>query len=161
MSGVRTHFWMLVARFHGGVCSSRKYGFSGTMPAGTSSSVGSSEISDADGTTVCPLLSKYARKRRLISADCMVAYRFGGDQGVRLRLCDTIVVQTQGCAQFSFPLEHGDLHLVAEVADGRGEVGEPGPQGAGDARGAQRVGGLLHLADDEDAGRGAGCDPEK
>ena len=34
MSGVRTHFWMLVARFHGGVCSSRKYGLSGTMPAG-------------------------------------------------------------------------------------------------------------------------------
>ena len=47
----------------------RKYGLNGTMPALTSSSVGSSAISDADGTTVCPLRSKKARNRDRMSAD--------------------------------------------------------------------------------------------
>ena len=54
MSGVRTHFWMLVARGNGAGTSPRKYGLNGTIPALTSSSVGSSAIREADGTTVCP-----------------------------------------------------------------------------------------------------------
>jgi hypothetical protein len=52
MSGVRTHFCTLVARDHGGLTSPRKYGLKGTMPAGTRSRVGSSAMSDAEGTTV-------------------------------------------------------------------------------------------------------------
>src|SRR5947209_7205616 len=39
------------------------------MPAGTNRSVGSSAMSDADGTTVWPRSSKKRRKRRRISAD--------------------------------------------------------------------------------------------
>src|SRR5690625_604538 len=38
------------------------------MPAGTSSSVGSSATRLAEGTTVCPFFSKKLRKRRAISA---------------------------------------------------------------------------------------------
>jgi hypothetical protein len=58
MSGVRTHFWQLVARLNGGVAWPRKYGLNGCIPAFTSSNVGSSAISEADGTTVCPRFSK-------------------------------------------------------------------------------------------------------
>ena len=39
------------------------------MPAGTSSRVGSSAMSDAEGTTVCPRSSKKLSQRRRISAD--------------------------------------------------------------------------------------------
>src|SRR4028118_394811 len=92
MSRVRTHFCTLVARVYGDGTSPRKYGLNGTMPALTSSSVGSSAISDADGTTgpafakrrvgssaisdadgttVWPFVSKWDRNRRRISADDM------------------------------------------------------------------------------------------
>src|SRR5437868_9871498 len=43
------------------------------MPAGTSSSVGSSAIRLAEGTTLCPRSSKKRRKRRAISADSISA----------------------------------------------------------------------------------------
>src|ERR1035441_3619722 len=69
MSGVLTHFWQLVARLNGGDCWPRKYGLNGCIPALTSSSVGSSAIRLAEGTTVWPRCSKYVRKRRAISAD--------------------------------------------------------------------------------------------
>src|SRR5674536_201372 len=59
---------MLVARGYGAGVSPRKYGLNGTIPALTSSSVGSSAIRDADGTTVCPRVAKWSRKRRRISA---------------------------------------------------------------------------------------------
>ena len=52
MSRVRTHFWPLVARSHGGVCAPVMYGMNGTMPAMVNSVDGSGETSDADGTTV-------------------------------------------------------------------------------------------------------------
>ena len=52
MSKVRTHFCTLVARGNGGFSWPRKYGLNGTMPATVNSSVGSSLISEADGTTV-------------------------------------------------------------------------------------------------------------
>src|SRR3954463_14807499 len=42
------------------------------MPAGTSSSVGSSAIRLAEGTTVCPFFSKNRRYRRATSADSML-----------------------------------------------------------------------------------------
>src|SRR3954469_16182142 len=71
MSRVRTHFCTLVARFHGGGFSPRKYGLNGTMPALTSSSVGSSAISDADGTTACPRLSKTLSPPPRISGDSL------------------------------------------------------------------------------------------
>ena len=58
MSGVRTHFWQLVARLKGGWTWPRKYGLNGCIPALTRSRVGSSAISDADGTTVCPRSEK-------------------------------------------------------------------------------------------------------
>src|ERR1035438_1977371 len=54
---------------HGGDCWPRKYGLNGCIPALTSSSVGSSAIRLAEGTTVWPRCSKYVRKRRAISAD--------------------------------------------------------------------------------------------
>src|SRR3954470_5645755 len=71
MSGVRTHFCTLVARAYGAGASPRKYGLNCTMPALTSSSVGSSATTDADGTTVCPRDSKKRRKRSRISAEFM------------------------------------------------------------------------------------------
>jgi hypothetical protein len=73
MSGVRTHFCALVIRIAGGVRWPRKYGLNGTIPAFTSSSVGSSAIRPADGTTVCPRSSKKPRKRRATSADSMIS----------------------------------------------------------------------------------------
>src|SRR5581483_6843013 len=48
-----------------------KYGLNGTIPAGTSSRVGSSAIRLAEGTTRCPRSSKNRRYRRAISADSM------------------------------------------------------------------------------------------
>ena len=53
ISSVRTHFWTLVARRNGGVCSPRKYGLKGTMPALTNIRFGSSRISGALATSVC------------------------------------------------------------------------------------------------------------
>ena len=58
MSGVRMHFWALVARRNGGLAWPRKYGLNGCIPAFTRSRVGSSAITDADGTTVCPRSEK-------------------------------------------------------------------------------------------------------
>ena len=58
MSGVRMHFWMLVAVAYGGVRCPRKYGTNWTMPALTNSRFGSSRITDALGTSVCPALTK-------------------------------------------------------------------------------------------------------
>src|SRR3954467_12858976 len=69
MSGVRMHFCTLTARAYGGVRWPRKYGLNGTMPALTSSRVGSSATRLAEGTTVCPRSSKNPRKRRAASAD--------------------------------------------------------------------------------------------
>lgn len=71
MSSVRTHFCTLVARENCGLTSPRKYGLNGTMPALTSSRVGSSATRDADGTTVWPRSSKKRSQRRRISADSM------------------------------------------------------------------------------------------
>ena len=54
--GAISYAWELVTgRIEdGGFTSPRKYGLKGTMPAGTRSRVGSSAMSDAEGTTVCP-----------------------------------------------------------------------------------------------------------
>src|SRR5688500_17867746 len=71
MSSVRTHFWTDVARFHGGGCSPRKYGLNGTIPALTSSRVGSAAISDADGTTLWSRAAKWSRNLRWISSERM------------------------------------------------------------------------------------------
>ena len=71
MSPVRTHFCTLVARGNGGVVWPRKYGLNGAMPAMVNSTVASWLISDADGTTVWPVFSKWPRKRRRISWVCM------------------------------------------------------------------------------------------
>ena len=70
MSGVRTHFWIDVARGYGAGTSPRKYGLNCTMPALTNSSCGSSRISEALGTGVWPAFSKWAVKRRTISWVC-------------------------------------------------------------------------------------------
>jgi hypothetical protein len=72
MSPVRTHFWIEVARGYGAGASPRKYGLNCTMPALTNSSVGSSRISDALGTRVCPAVAKCSVKRRAISWVCTV-----------------------------------------------------------------------------------------
>jgi hypothetical protein len=52
MSTVRTHFWTLVARGHGGGSVPRKYGLKGTIPALTSNNVGSVATRLALGTRV-------------------------------------------------------------------------------------------------------------
>ncbi len=52
------HFWTLVARGQGAVRWPSMYGMNGTMPATVNSSVGSSETSEADGTTGWPRVSK-------------------------------------------------------------------------------------------------------
>ncbi|SUA72833.1 Uncharacterised protein [Nocardia otitidiscaviarum] len=61
--------------------SPRKYGLNGAMPALISSSVGSSAISDAEGTTVWPRCSKNRSARSLISADFIAAFPMS--RGVR------------------------------------------------------------------------------
>jgi len=58
MSTVRTHFCMLVTRGNGGATSPRKKLLNGAIPTLINSNVGSSAISDADGTTMCPRCSK-------------------------------------------------------------------------------------------------------
>ena len=58
MSGVRMHFWMLVARSQGGVRWPRKNGTNCTMPALTNSRLGSSRITEALGTSVWPAFTK-------------------------------------------------------------------------------------------------------
>src|SRR5438067_13564234 len=98
MSTVRTTFCTLTARGYGAGCSPRKYGLNGTMPALTSSSVGSSAISEADGTTVWPLRSKWPRNRFAISSD-------------------RIVVQPQPLAELQLALGHALTDVGAELAD--------------------------------------------
>ena len=58
ISGVRMHFWMLVAVAYGGVRSPRKNGTNWTMPALTNSRLGSSRITEALGTSVWPAFTK-------------------------------------------------------------------------------------------------------
>jgi hypothetical protein len=70
MSPVRTHFCTLVAVGYGGGASPRKYGLNCTMPALTNSRFGSSRISEALGTSVCPAFLKWFRKRLRISCVC-------------------------------------------------------------------------------------------
>ena len=70
MSPVRTHFWIEVARGYGAGASPRKYGLNCTMPAFTNSRVGSSRISEALGTLVCPAATKWSVKRLMISWVC-------------------------------------------------------------------------------------------
>ena len=58
MSAVRMHFCTDTARGAGGVCSPRKYGMNGTMPATVNSSEGSGETREAEGTARWPRCSK-------------------------------------------------------------------------------------------------------
>src|SRR3954451_21022445 len=138
MSRVRTHFWMLVARDHGAGCSPRKYGLNGTMPALTSSSVGSSAISDADGTTVWPLLSKCPRKRLAISSDR--------------------IVEPEPFAQLLLPLGHPLADVLAELPD---RVAEAAERTRDRLVRANPLGGLGQLPDDQDPRRRAERDVEQ
>src|SRR3954463_1773847 len=113
MSTVRTTFCTLVARGYGAGRSPRKNGLNGTIPALTSSSVGSSATRLALGTTGCSRASKWARKRRRISAVCMgAAYseRLGVDHIVR-------PVQAQRRTQLVLALRHGLADVGQEVLD--------------------------------------------
>src|SRR5918992_3341620 len=83
MSPVRTHFWIEVARGYGGGTCPRKYGLNCTMPALTKSRFGSSRISEALGTRVCPAFVKCSVKRRVISWVCTVGFQ--GSSGRRAR----------------------------------------------------------------------------
>ena len=58
ISGVRMHFWMLVAVAYGGVRCPRKNGTNWTMPALTNNRLGSSRITEALGTSVWPAFTK-------------------------------------------------------------------------------------------------------
>src|SRR5690606_36838950 len=127
---VRTHFCALVIRGDGGVRWPRKYGLNGTMPALTSSRVGSSATRLAEGTTRCPRSSKNARKRRATSADSIsVAILVvvsgvvvddrvtrlehpaaGGQLGVRRSL-----VHADGLAQLLFTGTHLGTHVRDEM----------------------------------------------
>ena len=63
------HFWTLVTRLNGGVSRPKKYGINGTMPAIVNIAPGSFEISDVEGTTVCPRLAKKSTQRFEISCE--------------------------------------------------------------------------------------------
>jgi hypothetical protein len=78
MSFVRMHFCTLVARGYGAGTTPVRYGTNGTMPATVKSSDGSSETSEADGTTVWPRAAKKSSQRWRISAVCMVPFWFLG-----------------------------------------------------------------------------------
>jgi hypothetical protein len=62
------HFCTLVARGYGAGTSPVRYGMNGTMPATVNSSVGSSETSEALGTTVWPRSPKKFSQRLWMSA---------------------------------------------------------------------------------------------
>ena len=65
MSGVRKHFWMLVARGQGAGSSPRKYGLNGTMPAIVKRTEGSCGIRLAEGTMAWPRSAKKRVKAAL------------------------------------------------------------------------------------------------
>lgn len=72
MSFVRMHFCTLVALGNGAGTRPDRYGMNGTIPATVNSSEGSSDTSEAEGTTVWPRSPKYSSQRRRMSAVCMV-----------------------------------------------------------------------------------------
>src|SRR5690606_38762866 len=136
------------------------------MPAGTSSSVGSSAIRLAEGTTVCPRSEKKRRKRRAISADSIsaaVLFVVGlgwvdcaaaGLEGSRGAECGWTPVVRQGPA-VGRPAAGRDVHAVEPVFGaqlhfpGRGEVAHvgdelpqrrPGPRGGVDRPAGDVVG---------------------
>jgi len=79
------------------------------MPALTSSSVGSSAIRLAEGTTSCPRSSKKRRKRRAISADSIsvvVLVYFG------------LRVESERIAQLVLAGVHGVSDVIGELAYG-------------------------------------------
>ena len=104
--------------------SPRKYGLNGTMPALTSSSVGSSAMSDAEGTTVWPLLLEV----RAGSGGGSPPTHHGVTvtSGSHDRRCgragvDEVVaaVEPEGHAQLVLALGHALADVCGELADRR------------------------------------------
>src|SRR4051794_16022823 len=166
MSTVRTHFCTLVARGKGAGSRPVRYGMNGTMPATVNSSDGSGEISEALGTTVWSRAAKCSRKRRRISAVCMVSTRVGWAWaregrsvlgGVRTApdgQPDLVPrgqrgVQAGAGPQFGLALGGRGTDVGPEGADGLGQVAQRLGDRAGDAAGGQLLGGAGELADDE------------
>src|SRR5438309_11078248 len=81
------------------------------MPALTSSRVGSSAISDADGTTVWPRSSKKRRNRRRISADLIAP------TSLLLPVVEVRCVEPQRLAQLVLALRGVRLHLCPPCGD--------------------------------------------
>src|ERR1700712_1870910 len=127
MSTVRTTFCTLVARGYGAGRSPRKKGLNGTIPAMTSSSVGSEATRLPLGTAGCSRCSKCARKRRRISAVCIGSrgpycwsgWQCTGPELQRVRI-DHIVrpVQAERRTQFVLPLRHALPDVREEILDG-------------------------------------------
>src|SRR3954467_15542438 len=84
------------------------------MPALTSSSVGSSAIRLAEGTTSCPRSSKKRRKRRAISADSI---------SVAVLVCFDWRIESERVTQFVLACVHGVANVVGEVAYGPADSG--------------------------------------
>src|SRR5580692_12776897 len=84
MSGVRKHFWIEVARGHGGGSSPTKYGLNGTMPAIVKRTEGSWGIRLAEGTTVCPRSAK-KRVKAALSPLASIAPAYRGQKRLRGR----------------------------------------------------------------------------
>src|SRR4051812_13695922 len=158
MSRVRTHFCTLVARRYGAGSRPVRYGMNGTMPATVNSSDGSGEISEALGTTVCPRWAKCSRKRRRLSAGCVVSTRvgwglgprgrsvLGGVRAVPGRQAHLVArgqrgVQPRAGAQFGLALRGRRPDVGAERADRVGEVTQGFADGAGDPARRQLLGG--------------------
>src|SRR5660398_229985 len=122
---------MLVARGYGAGVSPRKYGLNGTIPALTSSSVGSSAIRDADGTTVCPRVAKWSRKRGRIPA-VGIGWRPMGWGSWPVRVEGIVAaVQAEPRAQLVLALGHPFPDIGSEVADGLGQAAERAGQRTG------------------------------
>src|SRR5690606_34409943 len=157
----------------------------------TNSSVGSSRISDALGTTVCPRLRKCSMNRFLISWVCTVNPCWAR-YGTRLRLrrgaevrghrsatrpASSITAVRPGLAnhplggavlaviddvlEFPLPLLHTRPHFSTERADGIGEFAHRAPQLLGHARGGGLAGGLVDLSGQRNSGRYPGTEPEQ
>src|SRR6185437_12037521 len=156
-----------------------KYGLNGTMPALTNSSVGSSRMSEALGTTVWPLRSKCSRKRLMISWVCTAVFLAGSGEGghghggrelvaarpARSRLGATRVAVAglllHLAGQLVLALAHAGPHVGPEGADGAGHLAHGVTEVLGDACGGGPEGHTSDFTRQHDAGGDADAPPEQ
>src|SRR3954467_411736 len=121
------------------------------MPAGTSSSVGSSAMRDAGGTTVWPRSSKKRRNRRRISSDLI------GPTSLLVLVLRPRCLYTECLPELFFTL----CGVGLDLAPPRGDAFARSPRRGGDPSRRPFVSRRQNTAYDETAGRRAERDVEQ